>query len=57
MRVNPRILLNSIVLISSIFGLAGLTIAAIVGTDIIVGVSCALIFILGFTAAKFHNSI
>ena len=57
MRVNPRILLNSIVLISCIFGTLGLTIAVITGGDIVKAVSAILLFMLGWTGSKFHNSL
>lgn len=57
MRVNPRILLNSIVLISCIFGTLGLTIAIIAGGDIVKAVSAIFIFMLGWTGSKFHNSL
>jgi hypothetical protein len=57
MRVNPRILLNSIVLISCIFGTLGLTIAVIAGGDIVKAVSAILLFMLGWTGSKFHNSL
>lgn len=57
MRVNPRILLNSIVLISAIFGTLALTIAIFAGGDIVKAISAILLFMLGFTAAKFHNSL
>jgi hypothetical protein len=57
MRVNPRMLLNSIVLISCIFGTLGLTIAVFAGGDIVKAISAILLFILGWTGAKFHNSL
>jgi len=57
MRVNPRIFLNSIVLISCIFGTLGLTIAILAGGDIVKAVSAILLFMLGWTGAKFHNSL
>jgi hypothetical protein len=57
MRVNPRMLLNSIVLISCIFGTLGLTIAILAGGDIVKAVSSVLLFVLGWTASKFHNSL
>lgn len=57
MRVNPRILLNSIVLISCIFGTLGLTIAVIAGGDIVKSISAILLFMLGWTGSKFHNSL
>ena len=57
MRVNPRILLNSIVLISCIFGTLGLTIAVFAGDDIVKAVSAILLFMLGWTGSKFHNSL
>ena len=57
MRVNPRILLNSIVLISCIFGTLGLTIAVIAGGDIVKAVSAILLFMLGWTGSKYHNSL
>ena len=57
MRVNPRILLNSIVLISCIFGTLGLTIAVLAGGDIVKAISAILLFMLGWTGSKFHNTI
>lgn len=57
MRVNPRILLNSIILISCIFGTLGLTIAVIAGGDIVKAISAILLFMLGWTGSKFHNSL
>jgi arginine exporter protein ArgO len=57
MRVNPRMLLNSIVLISCIFGTLGLTIAVFAGGDIVKAISAILLFLLGWTGAKFHNSL
>jgi hypothetical protein len=57
MRVNPRILLNSIVLISCIFGTLGLTIAVLAGGDIVKAISAILLFMLGWTGSKFHNSL
>lgn len=57
MRVNPRVLLNSIVLISCIFGTLGLTIAILAGGDIVKAVCSILLFMLGWTGAKFHNSL
>jgi hypothetical protein len=55
MRVNPRMLLNSIVLISCIFGTLGLTIAIFAGGDIVKAISAVLLFMLGWAGAKFHN--
>lgn len=57
MRVNPRVFLNSIVLISCIFGTLGLTIAILAGGDIVKAVSAILLFMLGWTGAKFHNKL
>jgi hypothetical protein len=57
MRVNPRKLLNSIVLISCIFGTLALTIAIFAGGDIVKAVSAILLFLLGWTGSKFHNSL
>jgi hypothetical protein len=57
MRVNPRKLLNSIVLISCIFGTLGLTIAIFAGGDIVKAISAVLLFMLGWAGAKFHNSL
>ena len=57
MRVNPRMLLNSIVLISCIFGTLGLTIAIFAGGDVVKAVSAILLFMLGWMGAKFHNSL
>jgi hypothetical protein len=57
MRVNPKVLLTSIVLISCIFGTLGLTIAILAGGDIVKAVSSVLLFMLGWTASKFHNSL
>lgn len=57
MRVNPKVLLNSIVLISCIFGTLGLTIAVLAGGDIVKAVSAVLLFMLGWAGAKFHNSL
>lgn len=57
MRVNPRVFLNYIVLISCIFGTLGLTIAIFAGGDIVKAVSAILLFMLGWTGAKFHNSL
>ena len=57
MRVNPRILLISIVLISCIFGTLGLTIAVLAGGDIVKAISAILLFMLGWTGSKFHNSL
>lgn len=57
MRVNPRILLNSIVLISSIFGTLGLTIGVLAGGHIVQALSAVLLFLLGFFASKFHNRL
>ena len=48
-------LLNSIVLISCIFGTLGLTIAVFAGGDIVKAISAILLFLLGWTGAKFHN--
>lgn len=55
MRVNPRVFLNSIVLISCIFGTLGLMIAILAGGDIVKAISAILLFMLGWTGAKFHN--
>lgn len=57
MRVNPRKLLNSIVLISCIFGTLALIIAIFAGGDIVKAVSAILLFLLGWTGSKFHNSL
>ena len=57
MRVNPKVLLNSIVLISCIFGTLGLTIAILAGGDIVKAISSVLLFMLGWAASKFHNSL
>lgn len=57
MRVNPRMLLNSIVLISCIFGTLGLTIAILAGGDVAKAISAVLLFMLGWAGAKFHNSL
>jgi hypothetical protein len=57
MRVNPKVLLTSIVLISCIFGTLGLTIAILAGGDIVKAISSVLLFMLGWTASKFHNSL
>lgn len=57
MRVNPRMLLNSIVLISCIFGTLGLTIAVLAGGDVVKAISAVLLFMLGWAGAKFHNSL
>jgi hypothetical protein len=57
MRVNPRMLLNSIVLISCIFGTLALTIAILAGGDIVKAISSILLFMLGWTASKYHNSL
>lgn len=50
-------LLNSIVLISCIFGTLGLTIAIIAGGDIVKAISAILLFMLGWAGSKFHNSL
>ena len=55
MRVNPRVFLNYIVLISCIFGTLGLTIAVLAGGDIVKAISAVLLFMLGWAGAKFHN--
>lgn len=55
MRVNPKVLLNSIVLISCIFGTLGLTIAILAGGDLVKAISAILLFMLGWAGAKFHN--
>jgi arginine exporter protein ArgO len=57
MRVNPKVFLNSIVLISCIFGTLALTIAIFAGGDIIKPISAVLLFMLGWAGAKFHNSL
>ena len=57
MRLRPDILLTWIIILVSIFGTAALIIAVIAGTDIVRGVSAALLFLLGFTVAKFHNNL
>ena len=57
MRVNPRVFLNYIVLISCIFGTLALIIAIFAGGDIVKAVSAVLLFMLGWTGAKFHNSL
>ena len=57
MRVNPRVFLNYIVLISCIFGTLGLTIAVFAGGDIVKAISAVLLFMLGWAGAKFHNSL
>jgi hypothetical protein len=57
MRVNPRILLISIVLISCIFGTLGLTIAVLAGGDIVKAIAAILLFMLGWTGSKFHNTL
>jgi hypothetical protein len=57
MRVNPKVFLNSIVLISCIFGTLALIIAIFVGGDIVKAVSAILLFLLGWTGSKFHNSL
>lgn len=57
MKVNPKVLLNSIVLICCIFGTLGLTIAILAGGDIVKSVSSVLLFMLGWTASKFHNTL
>jgi arginine exporter protein ArgO len=57
MRVNPKVFLNSIVLISCIFGTLALTIAIFAGGDIVKAVSAILLFLLGWAGAKFHNSL
>lgn len=57
MRVNPKVLLNSIVLISCIFGTLGLTIAIFAGGDLVKAISAVLLFMLGWAGAKFHNSL
>jgi preprotein translocase subunit SecG len=57
MRVNPKVLLNSIILISCIFGTLALIIAILAGGDIAKAISAILLFLLGWTGAKFHNSL
>jgi hypothetical protein len=57
MRVNPKVFLNSIVLISCIFGTLALIIAILAGGDIVKAVSAILLFLLGWTGAKFHNNL
>ena len=57
MRVNPKVFLNSIILISCIFGTLGLTIAVLAGGDIVKAISAVLLFMLGWAGAKFHNSL
>jgi hypothetical protein len=57
MRLRPDILMTWIIILVSIFGTAALIIAVIAGTDIVRGVSAALLFLLGFTVAKFHNNL
>ena len=57
MRVNPKVFLNSIILISCIFGTLGLTIAVFAGSDIVKAISAVLLFMLGWAGAKFHNSL
>jgi hypothetical protein len=57
MRVNPKVLLNSIILISCIFGTLALIIAIFAGGDIVKAVSAILLFLLGWTGSKFHNSL
>jgi arginine exporter protein ArgO len=57
MRVNPKVFLNSIVLISCIFGTLALIIAIFAGGDIVKAVSAILLFLLGWMGAKFHNSL
>ena len=57
MRVNPKVLLNSIILISCIFGTLALIIAIYVGGDVFKAVSAISLFMLGWTGAKFHNSL
>ena len=57
MRVNAKVFLNYIVLISCIFGTLGLTIAIFAGGDIVKAISAVLLFMLGWAGAKFHNSL
>jgi lysylphosphatidylglycerol synthetase-like protein (DUF2156 family) len=57
MRLRPDILMTWIIILVSIFGTAALIIAVIAGTDIVRGISAALLFLLGFTVAKFHNNL
>jgi len=57
MRVNPRILLNYIVLLCAIFGTLALIIGILIGDDIVRSICAILIFFIGWTAAKFHNSL
>jgi hypothetical protein len=57
MRVNPKVLLNSIILISCIFGSGALIIAIFAGGDIVKAVSAILLFLLGWSGSKFHNSL
>jgi hypothetical protein len=57
MRVNAKVFLNSIVLISCIFGTLALTIAIFAGGDIVKAISAVLLFMLGWAGAKFHNSL
>jgi hypothetical protein len=57
MRLRPDILMTWIIILVSIFGTAALIIAVIAGTDIVRGVCAALLFLLGFTVAKFHNNL
>jgi cytochrome c biogenesis protein CcdA len=57
MRVNPKVFLNSIVLISCIFGTLASIIAIFAGGDIVKAVGAILLFLLGWTGSKFHNSL
>jgi hypothetical protein len=57
MRVNPQALLNTIILISCIFGTLALIICVLVGTAVVQGICCILLFLLGYVAAKFQDSL
>jgi len=57
MRLRPDILLSWILILVSIFGTAALVIAVLAGDDIVRAISAALLFLLGFTVAKFHNNL
>jgi len=57
MRLRPDILLSWIIILVSIFGTAALTIAVVAGTDLVRGISAALLFLLGFAVAKMHNNL
>lgn len=57
MRVNPRQLMKTILIISCTFGVIAFVVCILAGNDIVRAIASVLLFLLGFIAAKIHNNV